>query len=120
MQETERRYGVQLSKGAFNLILGDAKAGETLIRQPSVQAATEAAAQVTLHWTAKWFTVMSFGKPFTEPTNRCDDWLVSRLSFKSLNRYAFRQVPRFVNIKTLHCGDMVGEELKGQNRQEWR
>jgi hypothetical protein len=35
-------------------------------------AVTEAVAQVTRHWTARWFTVMSFGKPSTEPTNRCD------------------------------------------------
>ncbi|MEJ7614753.1 MAG: aldehyde dehydrogenase family protein [Candidatus Fervidibacter sacchari] len=37
MEETERRYRVQLPRGVFNLILGDAKAGETLIRQPAVQ-----------------------------------------------------------------------------------
>jgi len=37
MEETERRYRVQLPKGVFNLVLGDAKAGESLIRQPAVQ-----------------------------------------------------------------------------------
>jgi aldehyde dehydrogenase (NAD+) len=37
MEETERRYKLQLPKGIFNLILGDARAGEALIRQPAVQ-----------------------------------------------------------------------------------
>jgi hypothetical protein len=38
----------------------------------------------------------------------------------SLNRYTFCQISWLVNIKTFHCGDMVGEELERQNRQERR
>ena len=42
-----------------------------------------------------------------------------KISF-SLNRYTFCQISWLVNIETFHCGDMVGEELERQNRQEWR
>jgi acyl-CoA reductase-like NAD-dependent aldehyde dehydrogenase len=37
MEDTERRYKVRLPRGIFNMVLGDATAGEGLIRQPAVQ-----------------------------------------------------------------------------------
>jgi acyl-CoA reductase-like NAD-dependent aldehyde dehydrogenase len=37
MEDTERRYRTKLPRSIFHLILGDAKAGECLIRQPEVQ-----------------------------------------------------------------------------------
>lgn len=37
LEETERRHKVRLPRGIFNLIWGDAKAGEALVRHPAVQ-----------------------------------------------------------------------------------
>lgn len=59
-------------------------------------AATEAAAQVTLHWTARWFTVMSCGKPSTEPTNLCDKGFFSfRLNHSTVTLFA-----KFLGLST--------------------
>lgn len=37
MEDIERRYKIRLPHGIFNMVLGDANAGEALVRQPAVQ-----------------------------------------------------------------------------------
>lgn len=37
MEDTEKRYKIRIPRGIFNMIFGDAKAGEALVRHPYVQ-----------------------------------------------------------------------------------